>query len=354
MVISLSVLLIILLQYTRDSLGLFLRVETGHQNIAIDGRDVYYGHYTKILFHNVTCIDAIDIHCLKELTGAEEIDLLYSECQKGHWKVAHYTNSKHHFRLKEPIHALRLLISSRQELSIIDAQVKSCSYPPAPPSECHRTTRNHNHRHGKTGSILRAVDPYSRLEAEMEAEIEAGARALARGQNPELEVTRSRRVRRDVEDITKKEEEKKEVKTLSGDQEITQDKVVPFGSHLDVPAGSRWKFHKGVGLVVYGSLNLRGSSNQPVIMEPASKNERWRGIEFRNASASTLDHVNITGADVAVSVKSGTSPDMDHVVVDGNTYGIQISNMDPSTTTHLKSVVSVNNEKTGIEYLGKV
>ena len=56
-----------------ESVGLYLRVETGHQNIAIDGRDVYYGHYTKIYFHNVTCIDAIDIHCLKELTGAEEM-----------------------------------------------------------------------------------------------------------------------------------------------------------------------------------------------------------------------------------------------------------------------------------------
>ncbi|KAF1752079.1 hypothetical protein GCK72_018633 [Caenorhabditis remanei] len=352
MVISFSVLLIFLLQYTRvtESVGLYLRVETGHQNIAIDGRDVYYGHYTKIHFHNVTCIDAIDIHCLKELTGAEEIDLLYSECQKGHWKVAHYTNSKHHFRLKEPIHALRLLISSRRELSVIDAQVKSCSYPPAPPSECHRTTRNHNHRHGKTGSILRAVDPYSRLEAEMEAEIEAGARALARGQNPEKEVKRSRRVRRDVEDITKEE---KEVKIMSGNQEITEDKVIPFGNHLDVAAGSRWKFHGGVGLIVYGSLNLKGTSNQPIIMESSSKNEKWRGIEFRNAATSSLTHVNITGADVAVSVRSGTSPDMDHVVVDGNTYGIQISDMDSGSTTHLKSVVSVNNEKTGIEYLGK-
>lgn len=351
MVISLSVLLLFLLQYTRDSLGLYLRVETGHQNIAIDGRDVYYGHYTKIHFHNVTCIDAIDIHCLKELTGAEEIDLLYSECQKGHWKVAHYTNSKHHFRLKEPIHALRLLISSRRELSVIDAQVQSCSFPPAPPSECHRTTRNHNHRHGKSsGSILRAVDPYSRIEAEMEAEIEAGARALARGQNPEN--SRSRRVRRDVEDITTKEEI--DVKILSGNQEIMEDKVIPFGSRLDVTAGSKWKFQTGVGLVVYGSLNLKGSSNQPIIMEAVNPSEHWRGIEFRNASTSSLAHVNITGADVAVSVIEGESPDIDHVVVDGNTYGIQISDMDPSSTTHLKSVVAVNNEKTGIEYLGKV
>lgn len=353
MVFTLSVLLLFLLQYTTDSVGLFLRVETGHQNIAIDGRDTYYGHYTKIHFHNVTCIDAIDIHCLKELTGAEEIDLLYTECQKGHWKVAHYTNSKHHFRLKTPIHALRLLISSRRELSVIDAQVQSCSYPPAPPSECHRTTRNHNHRHGKSsGSILRAVDPYSRLEAAMEAEIEAGARALSKGMNP----SENRRFKREVEDITKNEVEpmKADIQTVSGIQEITEDKVVPFGSQLNVLEGSRWRFHSGVAIVVHGTLNLKGTSNQPVIMESMNPSEKWRGIEFRNASQSTLKHVNITGADVGVSIKSGVSPDMDHVVADGNTYGIQMSDMDSSSTTHLKSVVSVNNEKTGIEYLGKV
>ncbi|ULT85782.1 hypothetical protein L3Y34_005875 [Caenorhabditis briggsae] len=351
MIVSWPVLFIFLLQYTRNSLGTFLRVETGHQNIAIDGRDTYYGHYTKIHFHNVTCINSIDIHCLKELTGAEEIDLLYSECQKGHWKVAHYTNSKHHFRLKEPIHALRLLISSRKELSVIDAQVTSCTYPPAPPSECHRATRNHNHRHGKTGSILRAVDPYSRIEEEMEAEVEAGAKALARGLNPDPETSRSRRVKRSIEDITMKETNN--VRTLSGDQVITEDTVVPHRSQLNIAPGSRLKFQKNVGLVIYGSLNLMGSSSQPVTMEAVNKNERWRGIEFRNASTSSLTHVNISGADVAVSVKGGASPDMDHVVADGNTYGIKISDMDPTTTTHLKSVVSVNNEKTGIEYLGK-
>lgn len=347
--ISWSFLLIFLLQYTRDSLGLFLRVETGHQNIAIDGRDTYYGHYTKIHFHNVTCIESIDIHCLKELTGAEEIDLLYTECQKGHWKVAHYTNSKHHFRLKEPIHALRLLISSRRELSVIDAQVKSCSFQSPSPSECHRPQRNHNHRHGKSGSILRAVDPYSRIEEEMEAEIEAGAKALSKGLNPETR-TRNRRVRRSVEDITAHNEPN----NISGVREISEDTVVPFGRHLDVAPGSRLKFHSGVGLVVYGSLHLRGSSSQPVIMEAVNKEERWRGIEFRNASTSSLTHVNISGANVAVSVKSGVAPDMDHVVADGNVYGIQISDMDSISTTHLKSVVAVNNEKTGVEYLGKV
>lgn len=85
----------------------------------------------------------------------------------------------------------------------------------------------------------------------MEAEIEAGARALARALTPSTPpvTTRSRRVRRDVEDITKQDQD---VQVMHGDQEITEDKVVPVGSQLDVAAGSKWKFRKGVGLVVYG------------------------------------------------------------------------------------------------------
>ncbi|CAI2354945.1 unnamed protein product [Caenorhabditis sp. 36 PRJEB53466] len=341
--LSSQVFCLFLLHFTRVSQCVFLRVETGHQNIAIDGRDTYYGHYTKIYFHNVTCLDAIDIHCLKELTGAEEIDLLYSECQKGHWKVAHYTNSKHHFRLKEPIHAQLLLISSRRELSVIDVQVESCSNPPVRLlSECHRPTRNHNHRHGKFGQILRAVDPNGddasakeeqKLSVESEKENE----------------TRSRKRR-------KREISKNDVKieVLNGSQEFAEDKVIPRGQMLKVDPGTRLRFHNNIGLVVNGILNIQGTADDPVILEPANSGERWRGIAFRDSPPdSILKYVNISGSDVAVSIKSGTPPLMDHVIADGNTYGIQIDQMDESSQTHLTSVVSANNEKTGIEYLGK-
>ncbi|KHJ83406.1 hypothetical protein OESDEN_16897 [Oesophagostomum dentatum] len=78
----------------------FLRVESGHQRILIDGRDPYVGFFTHIQFNELTCISAVNIHCLKPLTGAEEIDILYSECERDHWKVAHYTNTKEKFTFR--------------------------------------------------------------------------------------------------------------------------------------------------------------------------------------------------------------------------------------------------------------
>ncbi|KAL6741900.1 hypothetical protein Aduo_015108 [Ancylostoma duodenale] len=131
--------------YFSDVASSFLRVESGHQRILIDGRDPYVGFFTRILFHEPTCISAVSIHCLKPLTGAEEMyvkfpsidyrsfsnycffsDILYSECDHGHWKVAHYTNTKETFILRNEVVARQLSISSPLVLSIIDVQVEPC------------------------------------------------------------------------------------------------------------------------------------------------------------------------------------------------------------------------------------
>ncbi|VDK66106.1 unnamed protein product [Cylicostephanus goldi] len=110
----------------QDVLASFLRVESGHQRILIDGRDPYVGFFTQIEFSELTCVSAVAIHCLKPLTGAEEIDILYSECERDHWKVAHYTNTKEVYTLGKEVLARRLSIASPLELSIIDVQVESC------------------------------------------------------------------------------------------------------------------------------------------------------------------------------------------------------------------------------------
>ncbi|KAE9416477.1 hypothetical protein Angca_000058, partial [Angiostrongylus cantonensis] len=121
-----SLLLIVLFFFT-DIAASFLRVESGHQQILIDGRDPYMGFFTRLHFHQLTCIRSLTIHCLKPLTGAEEIDILYSECEHNHWKVVHYANTKEKFVLKWEVVAQQLSISSRVLLSIIDVQVETCT-----------------------------------------------------------------------------------------------------------------------------------------------------------------------------------------------------------------------------------
>ncbi|KAK6015506.1 hypothetical protein OSTOST_19069 [Ostertagia ostertagi] len=81
------------------------------------------GFFTRLQFHEPTCISSLTVHCLKPLTGAEEIDILFSECEHGHWKVMHYTNTKEKFLLKTEVVARQLSISSPIVLSIIDCTV---------------------------------------------------------------------------------------------------------------------------------------------------------------------------------------------------------------------------------------
>ncbi|KAK6045144.1 hypothetical protein COOONC_17351 [Cooperia oncophora] len=85
------------------------------------------GFFTRLQFHEPTCVKSLTIHCLKPLTGAEEIDILYSECEHDHWKVVHYTNTKEKFLLKTEVVARQLSISSPIVLSIIDVQVDTCN-----------------------------------------------------------------------------------------------------------------------------------------------------------------------------------------------------------------------------------
>ncbi|CAB3397648.1 unnamed protein product [Caenorhabditis bovis] len=297
--------------------ALFLRVETGHQNIAIDGRDVYYGHFTKIFFHNLTCINAIDIHCLKELTGAEEIDLLYSECPKGHWKVAHYTNSKHHFWLKEPINAIRLLISSRWDLSIIDAQVESCNSN-LTSHNCRHLSNGHNHRHGKTGGVIHAID--------------------SSFMDPPYYTRTKRSISQNDEIID------------SGIHNIEEPRVVGAGKVLTIVSGAKLHFSKNSGITVHGRLIVKGSRNQPVIMD----GEDWKGIEFVDADfGSIISYANISGSAIGVHVDRGNAPALEHVILDRNSYGVKYNDLKDSSVAKLFKVTVVNNEKNGIEYLGK-
>ncbi|CAI5451005.1 unnamed protein product [Caenorhabditis angaria] len=310
-----SVIFVLLAFLLNFSVSLFLRVETGHQNIAIDGRDTYYGHFTKIYFHNLTCINSIDINCLKELTGAEEIDLLYSECQRGaSWKVAHYTNSKQHFRIKEPIQAFSLLISSRIDLSIIDVQVQSCKHhfkTTTKPSECDRT---HRHSNRNKQEVIKAHD--NNLE------------------------------------FHKRSKRSSESHQISGNLTIEQNIIVEKGELLTIVSGAKLKFSKGVGIIVKGRLHINGTTYNPVHFESINNNEKWNGIYFENGeSGSVISNILISGSETGIKVEKGFAPYMDHIIVQKNNYGIQMKDL--TTPSYLHKITSIKNEKTGIEYVGK-
>lgn len=184
--------------------------------------------------------------------------------------------------------------------------------------------------------------------ARYEAEVEERA-LIAAGIKKESESSsRSRRFRRSLEEGPKikganlqklpngsDSEDDAIVAVVTGHLEIEEDLVIGKYQALTVSPGTIIKFHKDVTVTVRGGLMVNGERDRPVLLEPAVAGERWKGIVFNNSSPvrgteSYLRFVKITGSEVAIDVKAGVAPELDHVVVESNVHGIQIENADVS------------------------
>ncbi|KAK6756636.1 hypothetical protein RB195_014826 [Necator americanus] len=300
----------------REVAASFLRVESGRQRVLIDERDPYVGFYTQIKLHEPTCISAVRIHCLKPLTGAEEIDILYSECDYDHWKVAHYTNTKETFVLKDEVVARQLSISSPFLLSIVDVQVESCSHrnTTLPADRC-LPSRIHPRRHGQHRASIRASD------------------------------YRRQRRKRSIEYVIPAV-----YRTDASPYEIPVDVVIPHDRTIVVQPGVTLRFGDEAGFTVHGVLIVNGTKSAPVIFEPHG--DHWKGIEFINAvQPSQFSFTNISGSVLGITVRSGTPPSVDNVMSMSNQYGFDIK-----TTSNVRITKSsaLNNEKTGFRILTKV
>ncbi|EYB92442.1 hypothetical protein Y032_0194g1447 [Ancylostoma ceylanicum] len=297
----------------QDVAASFLRVESGHQRILIDGRDPYVGFFTRIIFHEPTCISAVTIHCLKPLTGAEEIDILYSECDHDHWKVAHYTNTKETFTLRNEVVARQLSISSPLVLSIIDVQVESCGRRnlTIPPERCRAS---HPRRHGKQKVAIRARD-YER-----------------------------RRRKRSIEYVLPAV-----YRADASPYDIPVDVVIPHDRTVVIQPGVTLRFGDEAGFTVHGVLIVNGTKSAPVIFEP--EGNQWKGLEFINAAQpSQFSYANISGSSLGITVRSGVPPTIDNVISTSNQYGFDIK-----TTSNVRITRSsaLNSEKTGFRIATK-
>ncbi|PAV61443.1 hypothetical protein WR25_01780 [Diploscapter pachys] len=265
-----------LLHYIPPIFASFQRVETGHQNIAIDGRDPYDGYYTRIHFHDQPCVIGLHLHCLKQLTGAEEIDLLYSECDHGRWKVAHYTNAKAHFRLQKPILVKRLSISSRSSLTIIDVQVESCPNETLPVVTCH----GHPRRHSKN-------------------EVQTWKMSFLRIQMTTISV---------LDDLR------------------SNYIIVKSGENLTIEAGSIIEFESNTGIIVQanGTLHLNGNPEKPIVLL-GPKDGIWRGITVQPEGRLSMKHTEIQDPAIGIWI------DSDRVSIEGGrilrplVHGIEVS-----------------------------
>ena len=82
------------------------------------------------------------------------------------------------------------------------------------------------------------------------------------------------------------EPDSKNLYIKQGEWQITDSLIVPKGFTLTVPASTTLRFASSGRLISYGSLNLIGTKNAPVLLEGSSSS--WEGIAVINADAPSL------------------------------------------------------------------
>uniref|UniRef100_A0A0K0DCL2 EGF-like domain-containing protein n=1 Tax=Angiostrongylus cantonensis TaxID=6313 RepID=A0A0K0DCL2_ANGCA len=268
------------------------------------------GFFTRLHFHQLTCIRSLTIHCLKPLTGAEEIDILYSECEHNHWKVVHYANTKEKFVLKWEVVAQQLSISSRVLLSIIDVQVETCtihnnaknSFNP-----CHRP-RVHQRQHDIS---LQSVHAKEVVHPRQKRSTDYVLPAVYR--------------------------------TVASPYDIPVDVVIPENQTVVIQPGVTLRFSKNAGFTVRGVLIVNGTKAAPITFEPQI--DQWKGIEIINASLpSRFSFANVSGSSMGIRLKSGVPPSIDNVISEWNQYGFDFQTV---ASVNIVSSAALNNEKDG-------
>ncbi|KAJ1350626.1 hypothetical protein KIN20_006456 [Parelaphostrongylus tenuis] len=309
--------LTLVLLILRDTAASFLRVESGHQQILIDGRDPYMGFVTRLHFDQLTCIRALTIHCLKPLTGAEEIDILYSECENNQWKVVHYANTKEKYVLKWEVVARQLLISSQIVLSIVDVQVETCTiYGNATHflNPCHRPRRHQRHHDISQQSLHVEEVSHPRLKRSTEYVL------------PEV------------------------YRTDASPYDIPVDVVIPQNRTVVIQTGVTLRFGNNAGFTVRGVLIANGTKAAPITFEPQI--DQWKGIEIINASSpSRFSFANVSGSSLGITLRSGVPPLIDNVISEWNQYGFDFQTI---ASVQIVSSAALNNEKDGFRIRTKV
>ncbi|KAK0410509.1 hypothetical protein QR680_005164 [Steinernema hermaphroditum] len=105
-----------------------VRLDKGHRMFQVGSREPFYGFYTQLTFTRTRCIRSLTIDSLRPLTGAEEIDLVFSPCPSGpdDWQVAHYSNRENVYHLERDVFAHKLSVVSPTDIAIIDVGVQPC------------------------------------------------------------------------------------------------------------------------------------------------------------------------------------------------------------------------------------
>ena len=93
-------------------------------------------------------------------------------------------------------------------------------------------------------------------------------------------------------------------------------------TELIIDPGVEVQFAEGAKLIVEGTLTCQGTGSEPIQMVKQNGANYWGGIKFESTSENcVLDHVNMSGASIALLVIDGDVR-LDDCTVKGNIHGI--------------------------------
>jgi len=126
--------------------------------------------------------------------------------------------------------------------------------------------------------------------------------------------------------------------------EATGNVSVPSGQEWGVSGNTILQFDPGVALYVNGTLNMTGTTTQPISLTNVTGAGAWAGIAFRPGSAGALDHVHLSNAGNPALQDSrlyccgssnrstgilveGSSPSIEDTAIDSSSgYGVEVDN----------------------------
>jgi hypothetical protein len=101
---------------------------------------------------------------------------------------------------------------------------------------------------------------------------------------------------------------------------------VPADETLTVPSGANISFADGFKLDVSGTLNLPGTSENPIAFTYADTNSCWGGIEVKSGGTLNCEYTNFTRPDIGVLVNYGASATVKHSTITDSYPAIKCEN----------------------------
>ncbi|MFH4980646.1 hypothetical protein AB6A40_007355, partial [Gnathostoma spinigerum] len=225
-----------------------VQIDDGRQTVRVEGRDPYDAYFTRLSFPVPRCIVSLNIDCLIPLTGAEDIEIIQTQCKNNNgWKLAHYHNVGGSFVFTKPIFARRIAVLSRKVLNIVDISVQPCNFP------------QRSAFHSRSRSKIRCEDASKRRKRLRRSVSQMGNESIV--------------VERDETGLIE------EFANTLTPYHIKENIVIQRDQLVIIRPGVRLDFSEGKGIFVYGALQANGTETHPISM--FSSEGTWHGINFR-------------------------------------------------------------------------